>query len=522
MRTPLRQKNRLARGQTASTQTIPAPVGGWNARDALAQMPPTDAVILENWFPGTSYCQIRGGYTSHATGMTGNGKTLATYNALSGTNSMFAYTASGIYDVTSAGAVGASKLTRTNGKHIWIDFGDGTSNYLIAVNGVDKPAYFDGATWTAVDGASTPALTGITTTTICYVQAFKGRLIFLVNNSLSFYYLAAGAAGGALTRFQLDGECVRGGYLMAVGTLTIDAGDGPDDRIVFITSEGEAIVYQGTNPSSAASWTKVGAYYIGRPIGRRCLQKMGGDLILLTQNGAFPLTKAIQSNVIDNKEALSFKIENAFTDAAKLYYSVFGWRSIVFPKQSALIVNVPVAEDGTHYQYVMNTITKSWCKFSGWNAEDFAVLNNELYFTSGTSVVKAWVEEQPDGTTDVVAYGKPAFTYFGKPGTQKQVKMFRPVLETNGTLTFLAGVDVDFNEKTLAGSATYTPSTLALWGAALWGSALWGSGLGTVKRWVSPACGPGYTATGKIKVNTRTITIRWLSNDYIFEVGGPM
>jgi len=43
-----------------------------------------------------------------------------------------------------------------------------------------------------------------------------------------------------------------------------------------------------------------------------------------------------------------------------------------------------------------------------------------------------------------------------------------------------------------------------------------------VKRWVSPACPPGYTATGKIKVNTRTLTIRWLSNDYIFEVGGPM
>jgi len=522
MRTPLRQKGRIGQAQTSSTQTIPAPVGGWNARDALAEMPPTDAVALENWFPRTSYCEVRGGYTTHATGMTGNGKTLAVYNALSGTNTMYCYTASGIYDVSAAGAVGASKLARTNGKHVWTMFGDGTSNYLIAVNGVDKPAYFDGTTWTAVDGASTPAITGITTTTISYVNAFKGRLFFLVNNSLSFYYLAAGAAGGAVTRFQLDAECVRGGYLMALGTLTLDAGDGPDDRFIAITSEGECIVYQGTNPNSAASWSKVGAFYIGKPIGRNCLCKFGGDLVVLTQNGAFPLTKAIQSNVIDNKESLSFKIENAFNDASKLYFSVYGWKAIVFPKQSAMLVNVPAAEDGDHSQYVMNTITKSWCKFTGWNAEDFAILNNELYFCSGTGTSKAWVAGNPDGTNDIVAYGKPAFTNFGKGGVGKQVKLLRPVLEVNATVSFLTGVDIDYTDRYLSGTATYTPSTIYLWGSALWGASIWGGGLSTVKKWTSPSCYPGYAATGKIKINVRTTTVRWLSNDYVFEIGGPM
>jgi hypothetical protein len=45
---------------------IPAPVGGWNARDALANMPPTDAVKLVNFIPRGSYVQSRGGYGVHA------------------------------------------------------------------------------------------------------------------------------------------------------------------------------------------------------------------------------------------------------------------------------------------------------------------------------------------------------------------------------------------------------------------------------------------------------------------------
>src|SRR3990167_5059306 len=38
--------------QTSTGRTIPAPVGGWNARDSIAEMPPTDAAVLTNLFPG--------------------------------------------------------------------------------------------------------------------------------------------------------------------------------------------------------------------------------------------------------------------------------------------------------------------------------------------------------------------------------------------------------------------------------------------------------------------------------------
>lgn len=484
-------------------------------------MKPTDAIVLDNWFPSTSRLEVRGGYSSHATAMTGNGKTLVTYNALNGTNKMFCATASGVYNVSSAGAVGASVSTPTNGKYQWTMFGDGTSNWLIMVNGVDKPLYYDGTTWTAIDAASTPALTGLTTTDIINVTVFKGRLFFIQKSSLSFWYLAAGAAGGALTEFDISAECKRGGYLVAMASWSRDAGDGADDVAVFITSEGEAVVYQGNNPSAADSWAKVGSYFIGRPLGRRCVTQYGGDLVILTENGTFPMSAAMQSASIDYKYALSFKIEPTFTASARSYGSVFGWSAIVYPGRNALIVNIPKAEDGEHEQYVMNTITKSWCRFQEWDAEDFAMFNGELYFTAGTAVYKAW-SGTSDNSGNIIAYGKTAFDYFGDTGQKKKFKMYRPVLSVDGSISFLTDIDVDFRDEEITGTATYTVSSGAIWDTSTWDSAMWSGGLSVVKNWTNPAEWDGYCAAGKVKVSTNSLTVQWLSHDWLYETGGVL
>lgn len=518
MRQPMRRKG-LAYQQVSAVKSVPAPLGGWNDRDSLAAMKPTDAVALENWFPGTSYVEGRGGYTSYATGATGGVKTLAIYNGVTGSNKMIAFTSSGTYDVTSAGAVGASALARTNGKHEYVNFGDGTTNWLIAVNGVDKPAYYSGAAWTAVDGGTVPALTGLTTTSISNVFVHKGRLWFIEKTSLSAWYLAAGAAGGALTEFSLEGVAAKGGYLVAGANWTRDGGDGMDDLWVVVTSKGEVIVYQGTNPSSSTTWALVGVYYLGEPLGKRCLCRFGGDLVLLTVNGAFPLSQALPMASGDYRFSLTNKIENSFTSSARSYNSVFGWETTVYPSRQALIINVPQTEDGTHEQYVMNTITKAWCKFKGWNFETFAVLNNELYGCSGTTVWKAW-----NGTADnggnITMYAKQAFNYFGSQGALKQFRMFRPVLAVNGTVSFLTDIDVDFQDTEISGTATYSVSTGAVWDTDRWDEGLWGFGLEIVKNWTSPDEYQGYCAAGKIKIDNKTYTIQWMACDYIYEMGG--
>ena len=519
MRQPQRQA-RAARQRVSIVKTYPGPIGGWNARDALAEMAPTDAIVLKNWFPRPSYVEFRGGWATHATGTTGNVKTIAVYNKLTGTNELYGYTASGIYDVSSAGAVGASKLARTNGKHQWVMFGDGTSNWLIAVNGVDKPAYYDGTTWTAVTNATTPALTGYPSNAVeqfVSVNVFKGRLFFIPVSSLSFWYLTAGVAGGALLEFDLSGEAAKGGYLMAMATWTRDGGSGVDDFAVFITSEGEAIVYQGTNPSSATTWAKIGSYVIGKPLGRRCVLQYGAECVILTENGIFPLSALLQSGDERAKFALSYKIQNAIVDVARTYGSVFGWRAITFPAYDAMLVNIPLAEDGEHEQYVMNLLTKSWCKFTEWDAEDFAVFNGELYYATSTEVRKCWTGTV-DGTSDIVFYGKQAFQDFGDP-LNKRTQMFMPILSVNGDVSYGADVDVDFEDEEISGLITYSVTAGAVWGVALWDESAWGASLSIVKQWSSPDTWTGRWLSTKVKITANSLSGQWMATSIVYEHG---
>ena len=518
MRQAIRTK--APRAQVVETFSVPAPVGGWNARDSLASMPPQDAYRLRNWFPTASEVILRGGSESYATGVTGTVETLAVYNAMDGTSEMFAVSDTDVYDISAAGAATAQSATVTDGKFQTINFGDGTSNWLIMVNGVDDPLYYNGSTWTSVNAGTSPALTGVTSADLINVSEYKGRLIFVEKDSLSFWYLASGAAGGALTEFDLSSLCTRGGYLMWSASWSFDGGDGPDDSCVFMTSEGEVIVYRGTDPSSAADWVLTGVYYVGKPIGRRSHVKYGGDLIAITQDGAFPLSTALQSAEVTDSFALTNKIENAFNEASAMYGETFGWEALLYPKEEALIFNIPVTTIQSK-QYVMNTNTKSWCEFDSWNATCFVEYDKELYFGEGTTVKKAWTNTSDVGA-QIVAEGKTAFNYFGNMSQQKRFTFYRPMLRVNGSFTYYSNLDMDFEDREIVGTTTFVAPSSALWDTAVWNRGLWSSALQVVRQWTSPSNNVGYAASGGIRVETDTNVVRWVSNDYVYERGGVL
>ena len=91
---------RSSRGQRAvSTASVPAPIGGWNARDPEAAMMQTDALWLENWFPGTADVTIRKGADYHQTGLGAQVNSLMAYSSPTG-QKLFAAVGTGVYDVT--------------------------------------------------------------------------------------------------------------------------------------------------------------------------------------------------------------------------------------------------------------------------------------------------------------------------------------------------------------------------------------------------------------------------------------
>jgi len=88
---------------SAKTASIPSPIGGWNARDSLANMSPTDAVTINNWFPTPIDITFRKGYSKYSIGITGQVSTLMNYSSPTG-NKLFAVGTTVIYDASTSTA----------------------------------------------------------------------------------------------------------------------------------------------------------------------------------------------------------------------------------------------------------------------------------------------------------------------------------------------------------------------------------------------------------------------------------
>ena len=115
------------------------------------------------------------------------------------------------------------------------------------------------------------------------------------------------------------------GKLVATATWTMDSGNGIDDYFVICDFKGELAVYQGTDPASSTTWSLVGVYFVGSPVGRKPFTKYGGDLLFLCDNGLYPLSKFMQSAVVDRTQAISFKIDGALQVAVTDYRDNVGW-----------------------------------------------------------------------------------------------------------------------------------------------------------------------------------------------------
>jgi len=517
-------RKRITRAQEAQAVAVPAPIGGWNARDPLAQMKPTDAVVLENWFPRAADVVTRRGAAAHVTGFSAPVKSLIQYSKADGTTKLFACTDAGVYDATTAGAVGASVASLTNGYVQSVNVSIGGTSYLMLVNGTDKPQLYNGATWTAIDGVSVPAITGITTTDIIDVELFKRRTFFLKKNSMSFYYLPVVSIGGAATEFPMDSLFRLGGYLVAMGTWTIDAGFGMDDHFVLITSEGEVAVYDGTDPSDPAKWSLVGIFYLGKPLGKRCLTKFAGDLISLTQVGAFPLSKGLLSSSVNAKQAITTRIDSAFAAATSAYGSNVGWECLAIPRESMLLFNVPLDSNGSAVQFVMNTVTGAWCKFTNWNARCFALRDDELYFgtyVDGVYMVAKGLTGSSDFGAHIVPYAKQAYNYFGNRGVVKQVTLLRPVFQANYPVTMGLRMDMDFDSPYFRSglSIVAAAGSTDLWDTAKWDSGVWGGSNEVNRSWRSVTAQPGYCASLVVLCFTSSAQIAWSSTDFKFLIG---
>lgn len=504
-------RGRAARAATANTKSLPAPIGGWNVRDTLADMESTDAVILDNLFPTASEVILREGSAAHVTGVSGAVNTLAVYNSPTA-NKMFGAAGADIYDMTNPGAVGAAVVTgQTSDQWQHVNVSTPGGHFMLMANGSDLMQMYDGSTWT------NPAITGVATSSIIALNVFKERVWMVEKGSMKIWYLPVKSIAGAASALDFSSIFTLGGYLEAMGTWSLDAGQGLDDYAAFVTSQGEVAVYKGTDPASASTWALVGVFIIGAPIGRRCLTKYGGDMLMISRDGLLPMSKALMSSRVNTKIALTDKIQQATSEATTSYGGNFGWQTILYPSKNALLMNVPISATESH-QYAMNTITGAWCRFTGWNATCWARFNDLIYFGTSGGVNLAWFGQSDNGT-NINSEALQAFHYFGDGGRVDLFTMVRLILSTNGDVGVSVGVNVDFDVSAPVSIPNFSPSDAALWDSALWDVGLWGGDYVIKKDWVSVNA-YGKCAAVHIKTVSQGLKLKWAATDFNFLPGG--
>lgn len=490
------------------TKSRPAPIRGWNTLAPIAKMDERFAVQLDNWIPRENDCEVRGGQANYTTGITGEVLSLMPYTSPT-VRQLFGAAASAIYNVTSSGAVGAAVVTglgSANWESVIFTTTGGTS--LMLVNGTDSLRRYDGASWT------TPSITGLTSSTINNITAFKRRLWFVVNNSLTPWYLPLDSISGAATSFPLAPQFKAGGKLLAIGSWTLDSGEGPEDYVAFVTTEGEVALFQGVDP--AVDFLLIGVFRIPKPIGKRCLEKLGGELLILTEQGVFPMSKALGLSRIRADIALTYHISNQFTDVAE-GRALSGWEMELYSESNLLIVNVPLTS-GTKHQYVMNTLTGAWCRFTDHEANCWAVFDNKIFYGTNGKTVRALAGDSDFGN-NIESVVATAFKQLGGMPVNGHVKLVRPHLTVSKSIEIALAVLTDFNL-----TLDFQTSELGIvtqggkWNVALWNQALWAGSSFNTLEWKTVFANPGFVMAHGLRVRAKGTEIRLSAFDTLYEL----
>lgn len=473
-------------------------------------MEDAEALVLNNWIPFPDALEMRPGNLNHVTGAASPLLRLWNYANSSGVETLFATSNTGVYNVTTAGALGAAVSALTNGQTIGTIIATGANNYLILVNGTDSLRKFDGSAWSAV------ATLGTTNTnTYSYVETYNQRLFFIRKNSLTLEYLPINSISGTPLSYDLGAIFRKGGKLVALGTWTIDGGVGAQDKLVAVTSQGEVAIFTGSDPGSAATWANEGVYFIGKPLGAQPLSKFGGDLMYISEVGIFPISRALQSVSVTYNQAISDKIQPIISTLANSFGGQDGWQICVQPSIPLLIVNIPSTP--IRVQYCMHLTSKGWCSFSGWNANNFCLMNGTLYFCTDTGVQV--VDGTDDVGADITATMLSAYSQLGYSNT-KRVSAMRPFFQPAAAFTYSLAMANDF-ETNPTGQPITPPAfgAYSVWGTARFGANYWASSATVLQDWRAPADLPKSWKALYLQVSVKSATIRYLGAEAKLIIG---
>lgn len=536
MRTP------VAQPKQRDAQPVPfaAPTAGWISNRNLAQPQEGSApgaAVLENFFPTATSAVLRRGSELYATLGQGDKPVTCMFTYKAGNqDELFAATEDAIYNIsviisafnwTLGDDLDQSLITdlgdtigenstdnldvlsaTVGGDWITVQFATAGGIFLRGVNGEDTPFVYDGVTF-----EETPALTfaspegALNPDILSFVWAYKQRLFFIQKDTLDAWYLPVDSIGGELVKLPLGGIFGLGGSLLFGATWSIDSGaqGGLSEQCIFVTTEGEVAVFQGSNPSNASDWSKVGVYRIGKPLGKRAFMRAGGDIVIATTIGFVPISQAIQRDYAAlAPAAVSFPIETAWNEAVELRTAP--WNCEVWSTAQMVLVAPPTVADTDPIIFVANARTGAWAPFKNWDATCLATWKGRLFFGSQDGkVVEGNVSGLDQGNAYTGVY-VPLFDTLGTSASMKIPSMARFTIRAQIAVDPLITCQFDYVTNLPPPPDAPLVPVGNQWGNAIWGESVWAGRSDPVisRNWYSVA-GTGYALAPSLQITSGSV-----------------
>lgn len=407
---------------------------------------------------------------------------------------------------------------------VGIAFGDGDAKLFVLGNTTDSAYQY------SVD-LSIPAIEGIDPNLFNFVMVWKNRVWFIERGSGRAWYLPVQQFAGDATPFEFSTQFASGGFLKSLYNWTLDGGAGIDDYIVAISSSGDTLIYQGTDPDDANAFGLRGVWNIGRPPeGSRIGKEFGGELYLLSIRGIVKASHLLQGQ-IDRPEAyLSNKVSPLFRRAVADSFDSPGWHLHAHPATSRLYTNTPLLNSGNYWGFSYYFGTGSWSMVRGlpkfytenWQDRVYWVdaERNKIFYEGG-NIDFVYLDPEVDGDPALIeSVGLTAFSTLQNPGVNKRLQFIRPVFLSDRPANYR--VEARYNYD--LGEILQTPDVPSVVGPGIWNTGIWNANF-----WASDPSSSQQTRGGGTGMGTTVaIGYKFLSSgpttlvsfDLAFDTGG--
>jgi hypothetical protein len=355
----------------------------------------------------------------------------------------------------------------------------GTSDGAGGPTGTGSAIADNTVTWAYVQAV----VGGVDPANLCFVTVWKSRVWLVEKDSSRAWYGGVNSLFGTFTSFDFGVRMRAGGPLVGLYNWSYDGGSGLDTLLVGISTAGDVVIYQGTDPSDASAFGLKGVWSVGGvPSGRRIATDYGGDILVMSLLGVIPLSKLVIGNpTVDRSQYATAKVANLFAKQAAAAKSLNGWGVYIHPTDNALLLAIPSAAGAPTGQLVMSFSTRGWSRYRDLPLFSAGVWNGQLYF--GTVDGRVCLNA---GYVDGVSLADPnayapvkwsLLTAFSNMGNArfKRVAMLSPLLRSETAQPSVqAAPRFDFDFSDLPPAAATASATKGTWDNAVWDVDVWG------------------------------------------------